>query len=243
VDERTCGECGGRFLPRQHNCYFCSTKCRKRAADRKRVVRDRGERTCEWCGQGFRARGLYQRFCGVECKHADRAVKECPVPWRQCPECGKWRVGGRPGYCGRECVLAHGRRRYRDTFVGVAATNPVVEHTCPECGTEFTSRRYSAVRKFCSPACGQRAHHRHRRHLERAVIRAGEYFTLREIAERDGWRCHICRRKVAEAQATLDHLVPLALGGVHTRTNVALAHHLCNSKRSHTGPAQLRLTA
>jgi 5-methylcytosine-specific restriction endonuclease McrA len=65
-----------------------------------------------------------------------------------------------------------------------------------------------------------------------------EKFTSREIFERDGWRCGICRRKVNAdlrwpdpLSASLDHIVPLSLDGGHTRANVRLAHLDCNVKR------------
>jgi 5-methylcytosine-specific restriction endonuclease McrA len=32
--------------------------------------------------------------------------------------------------------------------------------------------------------------------------------------------------------ATLDHIVPLAKGGLHVMENVACAHHACNSDKS-----------
>lgn len=65
----------------------------------------------------------------------------------------------------------------------------------------------------------------------------------RDIAERDGWRCHICGKKVTETNWSLDHLIPLSKGGMHIPENVALAHFACNTKRNvgtHI-PAQLRL--
>lgn len=65
----------------------------------------------------------------------------------------------------------------------------------------------------------------------------------RDIAERDGWRCHICGKKVTEKTWSLDHLIPLSKGGPHIPENVALAHVNCNSERyvgNHI-PAQLRL--
>jgi 5-methylcytosine-specific restriction endonuclease McrA len=44
-----------------------------------------------------------------------------------------------------------------------------------------------------------------------------------------------------DKDATVDHLVPLADGGQHTRANVALAHNRCNWERADKGTAQLRL--
>jgi len=51
------------------------------------------------------------------------------------------------------------------------------------------------------------------------------------VAERDGWRCAICRGKVTRENWSLDHVVPLSKGGGHTYANVVLAHRRCNSRR------------
>jgi 5-methylcytosine-specific restriction endonuclease McrA len=51
------------------------------------------------------------------------------------------------------------------------------------------------------------------------------------IFERDGWRCYLCGELVERCDATLDHVVPLALGGVTEPGNLRLAHQRCNSKR------------
>lgn len=58
-----------------------------------------------------------------------------------------------------------------------------------------------------------------------------ESFTRLEIAERDNWSCHICGGPVTQDNWSLDHLLPISLGGPHTRENVALAHHVCNARR------------
>lgn len=62
----------------------------------------------------------------------------------------------------------------------------------------------------------------------------------RKVFERDGWTCRICRKpvdreaKVPHPKApTVDHVVPLALGGAHVYTNVQTAHFICNSRKSH----------
>lgn len=69
------------------------------------------------------------------------------------------------------------------------------------------------------------------------------------LGERDGWRCHLCGRKVQRRPgtaerplgATVDHLIPLADDGEHIWSNVALAHRRCNTSRGAGGRAQLRL--
>ena len=77
----------------------------------------------------------------------------------------------------------------------------------------------------------------------------GDLYTLIEIAERDGWVCHLCERKVPKRspkgyhpkKATIDHLVPISDGGRDVRENVRLAHWRCNSARGARGTVQLLL--
>lgn len=65
---------------------------------------------------------------------------------------------------------------------------------------------------------------------------------LAEIAERDAWRCHLCGDLVDSQLSwpdpmspSLDHVVPLSLGGSHTPENVRLAHVRCNSAKGNRG--------
>ena len=59
-----------------------------------------------------------------------------------------------------------------------------------------------------------------------------------EVFVEDGWICQICGDAVDEGRshpdpfsASLDHTVPLAAGGRHTRANVQLAHLQCNIRK------------
>lgn len=87
-----------------------------------------------------------------------------------------------------------------------------------------------------------------RKNAKRRGARVGDRFTIEEIGDRDGWRCHLCRRRVDRRLSgtlpkgpTIDHLVPISAGGLDERANVALAHRECNLRRRHIGPAQLLL--
>jgi 5-methylcytosine-specific restriction endonuclease McrA len=60
-----------------------------------------------------------------------------------------------------------------------------------------------------------------------------------KVYERDGYRCGICNKKVRMDKEvphplapTLDHIVPISLGGEHSYANIRTAHFNCNSKRS-----------
>ncbi len=77
-----------------------------------------------------------------------------------------------------------------------------------------------------------------------------ERIDLLKVAERDKWCCQLCGGKVARdgrskkdpMGPSLDHIVPVSLGGTHTWANVQLAHLRCNvSKGNRPANEQLRL--
>ena len=84
------------------------------------------------------------------------------------------------------------------------------------------------------------------------IMRAGDKdISWRTVGARDSWICHLCLKKVPQQPgkakrpkgATVDHLIPLARGGLHVWANVALAHNRCNISRSTEGIAQLKLVS
>lgn len=58
----------------------------------------------------------------------------------------------------------------------------------------------------------------------------------REIIARWGGRCAYCGRLPEESPLTMDHIQPLARGGIHARRNVAPACKRCNSLKSDRDP-------
>jgi len=72
----------------------------------------------------------------------------------------------------------------------------------------------------------------------RGLIRATAYEAIlpSDIFERDRWRCGLCKGKtpkelqgtLAENAPTLDHIIPLKLGGPHTKANLRCLCRKCN---------------
>lgn len=120
---------------------------------------------------------------------------------------------------------------------------------CDECGA-LTDRGCSQAGRFCDGCARSRTLARWSRKgaARRGAAISGALPRLGVIAKRDGWRCHLCRRKVNpklraphRRSATLDHLVPVSHGGTHDAANLALAHWSCNSSRGVGGQVQLAL--
>lgn len=101
-------------------------------------------------------------------------------------------------------------------------------------------------RRFCESCRLDRRRDRgrdavHRRRVAMTGADA-ERIDSREIYERDHWRCGVCRKRADRRlqwphpmSPSLDHVVPIADGGPHTRANVRLAHLTCNTGRGARG--------
>lgn len=81
-------------------------------------------------------------------------------------------------------------------------------------------------------------------HRRRARERSAEWEDIdrQAVYDREGGRCHICGRKVSRSNFHLEHLWPIAAGGAHVASNVAVAHPACNlRKNARVSPVQLRI--
>lgn len=43
--------------------------------------------------------------------------------------------------------------------------------------------------------------------------------------------CFVCGRHVKEKSATLEHIIPISLGGTDDMDNLAISHNMCNMRR------------
>lgn len=137
---------------------------------------------------------------------------------------------------------------------------------CPMCGAPYQPVVVGGGRRqqTCSRSCGQvyaaklrgvdpasaRAKDRARCALrrQRSASQFVEYVDPDVVFQRDGWRCHICSRRIDQRLdgrspmgPTIDHLIPLSAGGEHSYANVASAHRRCNLRRGVGGQVQLAL--
>mgnify|MGYP000644986806 FL=1 len=55
-----------------------------------------------------------------------------------------------------------------------------------------------------------------------------EHVTRDEIIERDDSTCYLCGKRCKDNEIHLDHITPIALGGPHTKDNLAVACAPCN---------------
>jgi len=200
----TCRGCGNGFAPGHGN----QTRCR----------RD--------CGRS-RSRLTGRCACGAPCRSSAKACLACSkirprlrtlVP---CPGCGQefWPWAGHASHARKRCgrcpkPLPHfyGGHCLVCTIY-FETKNP--RQRC--CGKVHRARFQSRLRKL------------RQRGLETVVIPLGQVY------RRDRGRCGLCGTHVNATlkyphpgSATLDHIVPITMGGKHVSENVQLAHARCN---------------
>ena len=112
--------------------------------------------------------------------------------------------------------------------------------TCAVCGGKTTRPKY------CSDMCAKKASNKRRELIRRKKISTAMVdndITVRGLYLRDGGRCYLCGglcdwTDFTEIDGTIicgnrypsiDHVMPLSKGGLHSWDNVKLAHRICNS--------------
>lgn len=263
----SCVVCQADFAAKRRDARYCSPSCARRGTqpcsvedcDRPSCVarpqrlctshynkarytaeqrhQKKHQATCSVCGRQWMSERPGRKLCSDACRsveytrrgirppHWDRRSAGGSRPWSRATR-AKWKLA----------KAARG-----------SSGNRWVAGWCERCGKDFVSALGTDLARYCSNACKRRARSSRRRARERGAY--SERYARHQIFERDGWRCHICKRLTLKAEVVphprapvLDHLVPLARGGSDTAANVATACFLCNSvKRDCGGGEQLAL--
>lgn len=119
---------------------------------------------------------------------------------------------------------------------------------CRRCETYESLSEFPLTRgRPSSPCKSCRAVTNHRRRVQ-SRLRMSERYTAAEIADRDGWVCQICRKRIGRRfkwphprSFSIDHIVPTSKGGDDVKANVQAAHLHCNISKNTGGTDQLRL--
>jgi 5-methylcytosine-specific restriction endonuclease McrA len=115
---------------------------------------------------------------------------------------------------------------------------------CLQCRQPFVT---FSQRAFCSTTCrNRRVYLQQKASGSRRKQEASRYARLKnayrepvdphEVYDRDKWHCGLCGQPIPRVAIfphpeapSIDHVVPLALGGLHEMANVQAAHFRCNS--------------
>jgi len=256
----TCAQCGVQFETERKKKYCC-LHCTQTAMSRRKGKKPRAEhdaemralshRTCPACGNEFKktrhdthSKGP-QTHCSVLCaqraRHAERnerkrveeIIKRERWVYKQWAWAAKRRLAGKATNTCNDCGAVAPKRAQR----------------CDTCRqVRLQANRIASRKRPSARASKARAKALRRSRLSVARV---ETFDPFEVFARDGWRCHLCgvktpkrlRGTYEDCAPELDHIIPLALGGEHSRRNTACSCRKCNIEKGAQAQGQLRLIA
>lgn len=182
--------------------------------------------------------GVFDRTC-ITIRHGEKAT---------CPYCKKAEADARKAAKDATKAEKQAERERKRTSRREALAKERQKweaernHACPVCGAVTHRRVYCS--KECASKAANAAHEARRRVRIKASLVDND-ITLAGLYERDGGVCWVCGLACSWADAvtiddtfiagglypSIDHVVALSDGGVHSWENVKLAHRRCNSWR------------
>jgi hypothetical protein len=173
---------------------------------------------------------------------------------RYCTECGgrlddKYIRRGGIIYCSFVCNEEHEKKRKlrekekaRKYYKEYYLKKPKISKPCVDCGTIINGTKSKLRCKVCNSKRARRrtkelygSFAKDRDRAKKYGVKY-EYFQTKEIFIRDKWRCQSCgidtpfslKGTNADNAPELDHIVPMANGGSHVRTNAQCLCRGCN---------------
>ena len=237
-----CVECGKEFVAKTYNQKYCSQLCLGRASHKRHRERQ-PICTCMTCGQKFHkrynAKGYY---CSRECSFLDKENNPMYIAHEARHKQVMVRKEEKAHQKEIEKVLkkAEAQQRAIAKREGYISTHMI---ECKVCGKMFLG---ALSRKTCSKDCRKKWGNAR---WDRRVKRNGKpdySITLGKLYTRDQGVCQLCGKPcdfndyklndngyfiVGKTYPSIDHIKPIAKGGLHIWDNVQLAHMKCNSKK------------
>lgn len=119
-----------------------------------------------------------------------------------------------------------------------------IHGTCCVCGKPFET--FNPKQKTCSKECGKKLEYANKSNRIPKEQIIDKDITLEALYRRDSGVCYLCGEKcdwddkqyghVGPKYPTIDHLIPISRGGLHSWDNVRLAHFECNCNKSNDLP-------
>lgn len=256
-----CAGCGTLFIKKNRGvrCAACAPVWRAERARIRNRNRIQPPRPCEFCGREFTCirQSTPVRFCSRSCgarssmrsRPRKPASTSCDLVLAQCLLCrDSFVVRGAVRSCPSEACRRYILYSRMYAAKGRPPPGVLVKYPCRGgCGALSTPLRRQGgwTCDTCKAVSIRRARERERllgsgTHRARARRYGVPYEPIdrAEVFARDGWRCGICGKAVDRRiksphpmSASLDHIIPMSLGGPHLPHNVQCAHFGCNSRK------------
>lgn len=240
LQERRCKYCDGK-IPEGRRSEFCHLSCGKLFRRGHTSVRPRGQTQsiCQQCGTPFEPTHSKQIYCTKECQRlSTRIARTCAVCGCDILKHARRSDRKTATLCSPECKQKH--REQVEAQKKIDRFGP--PRTCRWCGVTF-GYGGEAYKGWCSKSCRaeytkdyeRRLGHERRARQRKATVEA---FSPAYILKRDKYICQACGKKTKPKEKpthplypNVDHIVPLAAGGEHSKKNCRCVCASCNSQK------------
>lgn len=227
---KVCQVCGKEFLAVKGSEKFCGQGCKQQHRNersRAKYIHVTYVNTCQECGTEFVANRRKQ-YCSEQCKNKHKYEQQIIRKWGSVNE---W----------QEEMRKRKATAIQDREAKAEAKKIWYEGTCVVCGAEF--KTLNPAQKTCSKECGKRLRNaRKQKRIPKEQI-VDKDITLEALYRRDSGVCYLCGKVcdwtdkrseniVGGNYPSIDHIIPIARGGLHSWSNVRLAHFNCNVAKS-----------
>lgn len=243
--EAICPQCGKVFIKAIGNEKYCSVECRTAALQESKRISNREswrrthnyeppeKRTCAVCGKEFTPKNKESKAqtCSRKCRDLMRYCNGLTGEAREAHKLESKRKS-----------LEKAVQAWKEKAAQAREVKPPKEYTwytgtCKVCGNEF--RTLNPKQVTCSKECGKKLKYARKQHRIPKAQLIDKDITLEALYRRDAGVCYLCGKLcdwddkhdnvVGANYPSIDHIIPIARGGLHSWGNVRLAHHLCNS--------------
>lgn len=206
---------------------------------------------CVVCGAPIEQKqfGRPRSHCSRKCRELLYAAKlkqeriyKNPFVIRGCLACGNsFRTNTiYKKFCTVECRSDFHRRSGPDR-------SAIFFSNCPDCQCLMVLKNHGGINRKPCKDCRRRRNSLINARKNNMRKAAGQLtVSVFDLAARDGSSCNICRKKINldlpgshKWGPTIDHLLPVSMGGSNEPANLALAHRQCNTIRNNRGAVQL----
>lgn len=229
---KQCKYCNKMYTTKNKLKEYCSSNCYDK--DYHRTKRSRAERQCKWCGNLFSPKGERRVYCSDGCRKDSIENK---------------------GITKEQQLEAERKDKAINKLIKVLNKRIDEFRECKCCNRKYLHIKYLNGTSYCSDECReqglrvlQKKYPKPKRMSKdkRWTLngKADYSININKLYERDEGCCHICGghtdfkdySETAEGYfiagntyPSIDHVIPIAKGGLHQWDNVKLAHRICNS--------------
>ena len=228
----SCIVCGTLFLPKDKESKYCSRACYLQHVRRPEI-----KSICKQCGKTF----IVGRDCpGIFCSNKCSGTYNRAIQLEKTKEQREYRQLKREQeQKQKELMYQELKQRYKELKQRYYSAQNKINNIkcCADCGKQFIAKTNN--QKFCCNPCFKK-HDNARR--DKRIYRNGKpdlSISLTKLYMRDMGICQLCGKHIdfdcdsnSNDYPSIDHIKPIAKGGLHSWDNVQLACRGCNRLKS-----------